>query len=105
MDGMIVENLYFLDYLNFLPMSLKSMNKSFYLTCKKGYYTRFFKTANNLDYVGRYPEPKFCGADYMSGYEQAQYLEWYEEQKDKILSHKQELLAYCMDNVNVLRQA
>jgi len=31
----------FLDFLNFLPMSLKSMHKSFDLTCKKGYYTHF----------------------------------------------------------------
>ena len=53
MDGtkilsMIVENLYFLDSLNFLPISINSMQKSFDLTYKK-YYTQFFKTANNLD--------------------------------------------------------
>jgi len=59
--SMIVENLYFLDSLNFLPMSVKSMPKSFDLTSKKGYYPYFFNTADNLDYVGPYPEPKFCG--------------------------------------------
>jgi hypothetical protein len=80
MDGtkilsMIVENLHFLDSLNFLPMSLKSMTKSFDLICKKGYYPHFFNTANNLEYVGRYPEHKFYGADYMSGDERAQFLE------------------------------
>jgi hypothetical protein len=57
MDGtkilsMIVENLHFLDSLNFLPMSLKSMPKSFDLTCKKGYYPQFFNTAKNLEYMG-----------------------------------------------------
>ena len=46
MDGnkilsMIVENFRFLDSLNFRPMSLKSMPKSFDLTCKKGYYPHF----------------------------------------------------------------
>jgi len=55
--------------------------------------------------VGLNPEPKFYGADYMSGDERAQFLEWYEEQKDKLFCNKQELLAYCMDDVNVLRQA
>jgi len=40
MDGtkilsMIVENLHFFDSFNFVPMSLKSMPKSFDLTCKK----------------------------------------------------------------------
>jgi len=101
----IVENQNFLYSLNFLPMSLKSMPKSFDLTCKKGYFPHFLNTANNLDYVGPYPEPKFYGADYMSGDEQAHCLEWYEEQKDKIFCNKQELFAYCMDDINVLRQA
>jgi hypothetical protein len=41
----------------------------------------------------------------MSGDDRAQFLEWYEEQKVKIVSNKQQLLAYCMDDVNVLRQA
>jgi len=64
MDGrkilnMVVEKLHVLDSLNYLPMSLKSIPKSFDLTCKKGYYTHFFNTANNLDYVGSYPETKY----------------------------------------------
>jgi len=63
MDGskilsMVVENLHFQDSLNYLPTSLKSMPKSFDLTCKKGYYPHFFNTANNLDYVGTHPEPE-----------------------------------------------
>ena len=46
MDGttilsMYVEKLHFLDSHNYLPMGLKSMPKSFDLTCKKGHYTQF----------------------------------------------------------------
>jgi len=46
MDGtkilsMSVENIYFLNSLNFMPMSLKGMPKSFDLTCKKGYHPNF----------------------------------------------------------------
>ena len=33
------------------------------------------------------------------------FLEWYGGQKNKIFRNKEELLAYCMDDVNVLRQA
>jgi len=65
--SMFVENMHSLDSLNFLPVSLKSMLKSFDLSCKKGYYTHFFNTAENLVYMGPYPEPKYYGADYMSG--------------------------------------
>ena len=61
---MSVENLHFLDSLNFIRMSLKSIAKSFDLTCKKG-YTHFFNTANNLDYVGPYLEPKSYGSDFV----------------------------------------
>ena len=55
--------------------------------------------------MGPYPELKFYGADYMSSDERAQFLEWVEEQKDKIFCNNQEHLGYCMDDVNVLRQA
>ena len=110
MDGtkilsMTVENLHFLDSLNFIPMALKNMPKSFDLTCKKGYYPHFFNTAENLDYVGAYPEPKYYGADFMSTEERTKFLAWHKEQKDLIFRNKEELLAYCMDDVNVLRQA
>ena len=74
-------------------MGLKSIPKSFVLTCKKGYYPHFFNTAKNLDYVGHYPEPVFYGADYMSSDERAQFLEWYGGKKDKLFRNKEELLA------------
>jgi hypothetical protein len=86
-------------------MALKNMPKSFHLTCKKGYYPHFFNTAENLDYVSANPEPKYYGADFMSTEERTKFLAWHEEQKDQIFRNKEELLAYCMDDVNVLRQA
>jgi hypothetical protein len=61
MDGskilsMVVDNVQFLDSLNYLPMSLKSMPKSYDLACKEDYYPHFFNTASNLNYEGPYPE-------------------------------------------------
>jgi len=41
----------------------------------------------------------------MSADERTQFMKWYEEQKGKLFSYKDELLAYCMEVVNVLRQA
>jgi hypothetical protein len=81
------------------------MPKSFELTGKKGYYPQFFNTADNLDFVDPYPEPQYYGTDIMSGDERDQFLEWYQEQQDKIFRNKEELLAYCMEDVSVLRQA
>jgi len=41
----------------------------------------------------------------MSVDEGAQFLEWYQKQTGKVFCNKDELLAYCMDDVDVLRQA
>jgi hypothetical protein len=41
----------------------------------------------------------------MSADERFQFLEWHHEQAGKVFSNKEELLAYCMDDVNVLMQA
>jgi len=41
----------------------------------------------------------------LSADDRAQFLAWYEEQKDKIFHNKEGLLAYCIDDVSVLRQA
>jgi len=41
----------------------------------------------------------------MSADERTQFMQWHQEQKGKLFSNKDELLAYCMDDVNVLRQA
>jgi len=57
--------------MHFPPMSLKGMPKSFDLTLKNGYYPYSFNTAENLDHVAPYPEPKYYWADYMSGDESA----------------------------------
>jgi len=41
----------------------------------------------------------------MSGDEVAQFSAWNEGLKDKIFNSREELLAYCRDDVNILRQA
>ena len=110
MDGskilsIVVQILNFLDSLNYLHMSLNSMPKSFDLTFKKRYYPHFFNTASNLNYVGPYPEPEFYGTDFSPADERALFLEWHEEQKIKLCCNTDELLAYYMVDMNVLRQA
>jgi len=41
----------------------------------------------------------------LSADERIQFMQLYKEQKGKLFSKKDELLAHCMDDVNVLRQA
>jgi hypothetical protein len=56
------------------------MPKSFDLSARR-VITPLFNTARNLEYVEPHLEPKYYGADYMSGDGRAQFLEWYQEQK------------------------
>jgi len=56
-----------------------------------------------MNYVGPYPEPEFYEADSMPADERDQFMQWHKEGKS--FCNKDELLAYCMEDVNVLRQA
>jgi len=98
--SMVVENFHFLDSLNYLPMSLKSLSKSFDLICKKG----TTPTSSIRPEILIILSPNFTGqALYLD--ERARFMQWHQEQKGKLFSNKDELLAYCMDDVNVLTQA
>lgn len=55
-----------IDSLNFLPMALASMPKTFgFEEIKKGYFPHFYNTADHWEYEGPLPDPQFYGADTM----------------------------------------
>jgi hypothetical protein len=55
-----------IDSLNFLPMPLAAMPKTFdEKELRKGYFPHFFNTIANIDYKGPLPDPSFYGADSM----------------------------------------
>jgi G:T-mismatch repair DNA endonuclease (very short patch repair protein) len=103
---MKMEHVTFLDSLNFLPMSLRNLPKAFGLpSVSKGHYPHFFNTLENLDYVGRYPECRFYGVDYMTEIERQEFLEWYASVKDGSFDNRKELERYCQMDVSILKQA
>lgn len=103
--SMKVEHLHFIDSLNFLPMPLSALPKTFDLNSEKGYYPHFFNTSENLDYVGKIPDKTYFGYDYMQKEGRKQFYTWYETQLNKVYDNKKELEKYCRDDVNVLRKA
>ena len=68
-----------------------------------GLISPIFKTAKHLHYVGSHHAAKFYGAAFMSDDERAQFSAWYAGVEDKLFNNREELLASCMVNVNVLR--
>jgi len=66
MDGskilcMVVENLHFLDSLNYLPMSLKDMPKSFERNARRGTIPTSLKVPTMWDMRAHIPKPSSMG--------------------------------------------
>jgi len=47
----------------------------------------------------------YNGTDFISGDYRATFSAWYAGVKDEIFNNREEIFAYCMDDVNILRQA
>lgn len=98
----------FIDSLNFFNVALSKLPEMFSLTNNsKGHYPHFFNTYENFDYVGMIPAIEFYGADQRKPKDRAKLIEWYEmEQKNCcIFDNKRELIKYCREDVNILRNA
>jgi hypothetical protein len=71
----------------------------------KSWYSHYFNTKANLDYVGPIPGIEQYGAADMSDSERKEFMAWYDAQKDKVFDNRRVLQQYCKDEVTVLRQA
>jgi len=100
-------NITFLDSVNFLPMPLASLPKSFGLTeLKKGYFPHLFNCRENQEIVLQHlPDKKFYCPDTMKIENRNIFLKWYEEHKDDVFDFQEELLNYCISDVDILRRA
>ena len=94
----------FLDSLNFIPMALKKLPKSFDLhELKKGYFPHLFNTIGNQEYIGKMPDKEYFDPDGMSSSERKDFLKWYDENKDvSNYNFKDEMKAYCASDVDIL---
>ncbi|XP_049332872.1 uncharacterized protein LOC125801098 isoform X1 [Astyanax mexicanus] len=94
----------YIDSLSFLPMKLSAIPKAMGFTAeKKGYFPHFWNTQKNQNYVGPYPHPEFYGVDSMMSKERDEFFEWYKTLDGKVFDFKQELVAYCQNDVRILR--
>ena len=97
----------FRDSLNFLPMPLKALPKTFGLTeLKKGYFPHFFNRKENQQYVGPLPPIENYDRDGMSTKERQEFLRWYEERRNAeyVFDFEKEIEEYCRSGVDILRR-
>ncbi|KAJ8029050.1 putative DNA polymerase [Holothuria leucospilota] len=96
-----------IDSINFLPMSLASLPKTFGIEeLKKGYFPHLFNTSENQNYVGPLPDSSYYSPDSMKTEKRAEFFKWYEEEKKKdyLFDLQKELLMYCISDVDILRR-
>ena len=97
----------FIDSLSFLPMPLASFPATFNLSeLKKGFFPHLFNTPENQQYVGRIPDLQFYDPDGLMSAKKQELLHWHNEQvaRNVEFNFKQELIAYCKSDVNLLKQ-
>ena len=94
-----------LDSANFLPMRLAALPKAFGLKeLAKGYFPHYFNTNQHWNYKGPYPPMEDYGIDSMSSSDRESFLQWYNERTDEF-DFQQQMLLYCRNDVQLLREA
>lgn len=96
----------FIDSLNFLPMALDKLPKAFELhEMKKGYFPHLFSTEENQNYSGILPSAHYYDPDGMHASKRKDFEKWHEEHKNDVFVYQDELLKYCISDVDILQRA
>ncbi|KAK5650251.1 hypothetical protein RI129_001280 [Pyrocoelia pectoralis] len=97
-------NIRFIDSLNFIPLPLSAIPKTFDFPESKGYFPYLFNTAENQNYVGPLPELKYYSPDDMSTKHRTKFLDWYNQeiQNGVVFRMVEEIINYCVTDVKIL---
>ena len=99
-------NMDIIDTLNFFPMTLSKLPKTFGLEgVKKGDFPHDFNVSANFGYMGPYPDVQYYGIDTKKASEREELIQWYESVKNNVFDFEQELLSYCVNDVDILSRA
>ena len=100
-----VRGIRFIDSLNFFPMSLAKLPRAFGLTeLRKGFFPHFFNIESSWDYRGPLPPRHYYGPDQMVPSRREEFLTWYDEQAGKEFNFYEELVSYCISDVDILQR-
>jgi hypothetical protein len=89
----------------FIPIRLEAFPKMFNLKeLKKGYFPFQFNSPCRYDYVGPYPSPDQYGIDFMTPAKRTDFMAWYDTVKHETFNFKENFIAYCVSDVELLCQ-
>lgn len=102
-----IGNVKLLDSINYFPMALSKLPKAFDLPAifKKGYFPHLFNTKDNESYIGPLPAIEYYDADNMKEDVREKFLKWYEIHKNDEFKMEQDIVEYCISDVEILAQA
>ena len=98
-------NIRFIDSLNFIPMGLAKLPKTFAQPelCK-GYFPHLFNKDENQNYVGPIPCQDDYGVNFMKPAEREAFITWHQEQVENnyVFDFRKEIIKYCRSDVDIL---
>ena len=100
-------NMKFIDSLNFMPMALAALPKTFGESelCK-GYFPHLFNKEENQNYVGPIPPVHYYHPNGMKPKVREEFLAWHKEKVESnyVFNFKEEIEKYCRSDVDILRK-
>lgn len=98
-------NITFVDSFNFAQCGLAKLPKAYGLgnDLFKGHFPHKFNIRSNQNYVGAYPDKSFYGVEGMKRDELAAFNRWYETKIGEEFDFQEQLVAYCVLDVKILR--
>ena len=100
-------NIKLLDSVNFLPMPLAALPKSFGLTeLKKGFFPHLYNTFEMKEpYLSHLPDVSYYDPDQMYQSRREEFFTWYETNYNTPFDFYTDLIDYCRSDVNILLNA
>ena len=100
-------NMRILDSLNFLPMPLANLPKSFGMAeMKKGFFPHFYNTLEHQsDILPHLLDINYYDPDGMSTERRKEFMQWYDTHKNTPFDFQKEMEAYCISDVDILLKA
>ena len=97
-------NMRILDSLNFLPMPLAKIPKSFGIEeKKKGFFPHYFNIPENQRVIlPHLPDSKYYDPENMSKERREEFYQWYEKNYNREFNFQKEMREYCISDVDIL---
>lgn len=107
--GNHVRHTIFKDSCNFFCGPLSGLPKTFGIqdiVKNKPFFPHYFNKKENMNVCRpTLPHPKYYGVKYMKPKERENFLQWYNANKDTSFTLREQLLSYCENDVDILRES